>query len=122
MAKGACRSLLWPGRSAGAKLVPSGVAEMMHQDLDARSLALHKLVAHKLRRDPSLLTIAKANIARWEQRGDPGERTYLDDWKRVLDAGIETALTLATEVSERAAALRQSSPFAGILSPSERST
>lgn len=93
---------------------------MTHQEIDARSLALHRVVAQKLRRDPTFLRIAKANLARWRTGATPNDLQYLTEWERLLEAGLDAALAVATEDSERASALRQSSPFAGILTPSER--
>jgi hypothetical protein len=95
---------------------------MTHQELDARSLALHRLVAQKIQRDPTLLRIAKTNLARWRTRATPNDLHYLREWERLLEVGLDAALAVATEDSERASALRQSSPFAGILTPSERIT
>jgi hypothetical protein len=94
---------------------------MTHQEIDARSLALHRLVAEKIRRDPTLLRIAQANVARWRARATPNDVQYLTEWERLIEAGVDAALAVATEHSEKASALRQSSPFAGILSTSERS-
>lgn len=91
-----------------------------HQELDARSLALHGLVADKIRRDPALLDRVRANLTRWRGLATPNERPYLDEWARLVDAGLEPCLAVATEDSERAATLRQSSPFTGILTPRER--
>ncbi len=93
---------------------------MTHQEIDARSLALHRLVAEKIRRDPTLLRIAKANVARWRARATPNDLHYLTEWERLIDAGVDAAVAVATEDSEGASALRQSSPFAGILTTSER--
>jgi hypothetical protein len=93
---------------------------MTHQEFEARSLALHRLVAEKIRRDPSLLRIARENLARWRGRATPNDLEYLGEWERLLDAGLDAALAAATEESERAKTLRQASPFAGILTPRER--
>ncbi len=93
---------------------------MTHQEIDARSLALHRLVAEKIRRDPTLLGIATANVARWQTTATPDDRYYVDEWDRLLQGGVDAALAVATEDSERAAALRQSSPFADILTTRER--
>jgi len=89
-----------------------------HQETDARSLAMHRLVAEKIRRDPALLEIAKAKLIR-SRRATPNDY-YFDEWARLLDAGLDAALAVATEDSEKATALRQSSPFAGVLTPEER--
>jgi hypothetical protein len=91
-----------------------------HQELDARSLAMHRLVAEKLRRDPSLLEKAKATLARWRAGGDNSTRPYDEEWERALAEGLDATLRLALGTSEHATALRQCSPFAGILTPDER--
>jgi hypothetical protein len=90
-----------------------------HQEIDARSLALHRLVAEKIRREPSLFEIPKANITRFHA-ADRDDR-YLTEWARLFDVGMDAALSAATEDSERAATLRQSSPFGGVLTSKERS-
>ena len=92
-----------------------------HQEIDERSLALHRLVAEKVRRDPALLDKAKENLVRWRLTGCENSRPYLDEWERLVNLGIDACLAVATEDSERATALRQSSPFAGILTNDERS-
>lgn len=93
---------------------------MTHQEIDARSLALHRLVAEKVRRDPTLLHIAMDNLARWRSKATSNDLEYLAEWERLLHAGLDPALAAATDDSERASTLRQASPFAGILTPSER--
>lgn len=93
---------------------------MTHQEIDARSLALHRVVAAKLRRDPALLQVARDNLARWRSRATPSDLEYFREWEGILAAGLDAALAAATEDSEWASALRQSSPFAGVLSPRER--
>lgn len=91
-----------------------------HQNLDKRSLALHCLVAEKIRRDPSLFEKPKEVIKRWSLIVSPHSQPYLREWEKLLDQGMDACLAVATEDSERAAALRQSSPFVGILSNAER--
>lgn len=93
-----------------------------HRDIDARSLAMHQLVAEKIRRDPALLERAKKTLARWRGMVCPASQPYLVEWERLLERGIEPCLAVATENSQRAAALRQSSPFAGLLTNQERFT
>lgn len=92
-----------------------------HQEIDARSLELHRVVAAKVRRDPALLDRVRRTLERWR---DPGDRSrsepYLAEWDRLLALGLEPVLAAAVEESERAAALRQCSPFAGVLTAAER--
>jgi hypothetical protein len=91
-----------------------------HQDIDARSLALHRLVAEKLRRDPDLFNAAGATLARWRRTVSAHSQPYLEEWERLMGQGLEACLAVAVEDSQRATALRQSSPFAGVLSNAER--
>jgi hypothetical protein len=90
-----------------------------HRRIDERSLALHRAIADKLRSQPALLHIARENLHRWY--GQSGRsRPYLDEWYRILACPLEDVLALIGQESERMTALRQSSPFAGILEPAER--
>ena len=91
-----------------------------HQELDQRSLAMHRLVADKVLADAQLLDQAKAILHRWHLAASPRTVGYLDVWQGLLDSGVDACLAVATEDSERAAALRQSSPLACLLSNQER--
>jgi hypothetical protein len=90
-----------------------------HVRFDARSLALHRRVAEKLEAEPELLAIARENLRRWQATESPPSSIWTE-WQRILDAPLDAVLRLLTERSERAAQLRQSSPFPGILSDIER--
>ncbi|MFM1978835.1 MAG: hypothetical protein RLZ68_100 [Pseudomonadota bacterium] len=91
-----------------------------HQEIDQRSLALHKLVADKVRADGRLLGQARDTLTRWYGVASPRSFTYLDEWQRLFDLGTEACLTAATEDTERAAALRQCSPLSCLLTNQER--
>lgn len=91
-----------------------------HQDIDRRSLAMHCLVVEKIRREPALFDRAKGTLARWRQTVCASSQPYLIEWERLFDQGMESCLAVAVEDSQRATDLRQSSPFAGILSNQER--
>ena len=91
-----------------------------HPELDQRSLELHQLVAEKIRAEPIRFDRARATLARFRRIVDIRSQPYMIEWERVFEQGIEAALALATEDSERATALRQSSPFAGVLTDEER--
>jgi hypothetical protein len=90
-----------------------------HDRLDARSLALHELVARKIEASPALLDKARANLRRWRQASDSPSLAFVE-WERILSSPLEKVLTLLVERSERATRLRQSSPFCGILTEAER--
>ena len=92
----------------------------MHQDIDTRSLALHQLVAEKIRHQPHFLGHVEATLARWRTMVCPASQPYLEEWQQLLAQGIESCLAVAVEDSPRAAALRQCSPFTGVLTHAER--
>ena len=89
-----------------------------HQWIDERSLAFHEAVAAKVESQPDLMQIARANVDRWlRQRPLPA----LLEWQDLLGReSSEVILTILRSRTETAARLRQSSPFAGILTSAER--
>ncbi|HEY8033138.1 MAG TPA: hypothetical protein VIF02_12355 [Methylocella sp.] len=90
-----------------------------HSRVDERSLALHALVAQKVQAAPALLDRARENICRWQQaNGSPS--LALAEWERILNSPVDQVTAFLVERSERATRLRQSSPFAGILTEAER--
>ncbi len=93
--------------------------EQGHARIDARSLAMHRAIALKLRASPDLLAIARDNLRRWSESSGRSQ-PYLDAWAEVLARPIEEVLVLIGEDSESMRAMRQASPFAGVLSPKER--
>ena len=89
-----------------------------HEWIDERSLALHEAVAARLEERPELVAVARENLRRW-MAGNPS--AALREWQQVLDKrSISELLTLLRSRSERAARLRQSSPFAGVLDAAQR--
>jgi hypothetical protein len=89
-----------------------------HTWIDRRSRALHEAVAARIEARPELLDVARANVARWISRA---HAPALAEWQRLLDElPLQDLLALLRSDDETAVRLRQSSPFAGILSPDER--
>jgi hypothetical protein len=89
-----------------------------HEWIDARSLALHEAVAVRLEARPQLLEVARANLKRWLAARPVAA---LREWQRLLDSmPLPQLVQLLRSPEEEAVRLRQSSPFAGILSPAER--
>ena len=100
---------------------PDSAVYSDHAILEARSLALHCLIARKISRDPGLLDIARRNLAAWKRAHRPGERPrFLAEWEWWLRRPWPEIAAFITGTSETAARLRQSSPFAGVLDPEER--
>ncbi len=90
-----------------------------HRLAEARSLAMHALIARKLARDPSVLDKPRQNLERWSERWKQPPR-WVHEWRQILERPWQEIAALITEPSERAARLRQSSPFAGVLTAEER--
>lgn len=99
---------------------PWEVALPTHREIDQRTLAMHGLVVAKIRRDPALFGRVLATLARWRGTVAEASQPYLMAWEALAADGMEPCLRMALEDSERAAALRQASPFAGLLSNEER--
>ncbi len=92
-----------------------------HRIGEERSLAYHRAVAAKLASDPSTLARARAKVARWLADGSVHPE-YANAWRALLDGSLAELVAEMTSTSERARALRQSTPFAGALAPKERWT
>lgn len=92
-----------------------------HDWIDARDRALHAAVASHLRRDPTLLRIAVANLDRFEPTAAPGARWAYAEWRRLMrELALDDLLAFLVSEDERATELRQSTPFFGILPAAER--
>jgi hypothetical protein len=89
-----------------------------HDWIDRRSLALHAAVATKLEEDATVIEMARRNLERWSrQHRSPA----IAEWARLLDeAPVSEIVRLLRSTDEDAIRLRQSSPFAGVLSADER--
>jgi len=90
-----------------------------HARIDRRNLEMHQAIACKLRSHPELLEIARENLARWSAR-DSRSQPYWDAWREIFTRPVTEVLELIVENSERMTAMRQASPFAGVLDESER--
>lgn len=91
-----------------------------HQELDQRSLALHQLIAKKIRRDAALFDKAQAVLDRWRKTASPRGQGYLEAWQSLMDQGVDACLTGATQNSQWGDAMRQASPLACLLTNQER--
>jgi len=91
-----------------------------HRLIDERSLAFSRLIADKLRANPAGIQHARDNLERWLRECSERSRPALFEWRQLLDGPVEDLLSFLTSREERAVRLRQSSPFAGILTSEER--
>ena len=107
----------------------SRVMHAMHVDLAAvptmtfeerRSLALSSAVADQLRRNPErVIAKARENLKEMRLIGQH-EQPWVDVWESLLELGPGPVCSLLTSVDQFARDLRQSSPFAGVLTDDER--
>lgn len=107
------------GGAAGVRGDRRSDADRDHAAASDRSLAYHRAVADRLTRGH--VADACYRVRKWRAGGklDP---TYADEWEQVLQGSLAQIRAILTDPSSAAADLRQSSPFAGILSESERRT
>ena len=91
-----------------------------HRLLDARSLAMHCLIAKKITENPILIEKAKNNLVRWSERYEDQVPLYIREWTAYLDRPWQEVADFITSMTEDATRLRSSSPFAGILADDER--
>lgn len=90
-----------------------------HQRLDARSLAMHRLIARRIQLRPDqYLSKVQARLQRWNALHP--DRPCIREWLGWLERPLPELLNFLVDESETATRLRQSSPFCGILSPQER--
>jgi hypothetical protein len=99
-----------------ALIEPALTREQMQQ------LWLHRAVAGKVVQDPApLLAAATINLRRLRRMHPDGAAwEWLDRWEAVIDDGVESVLDALTSSAEYAVELRVNSPFAGILTETER--
>lgn len=95
-------------------------ADSDHQILDARSLAMHCKIARKIDANRALLEVPKRNLKRWRKIKSGPLPAYLDEWQQILDKTWPEVAAFITSFSDEAVRLRQSSPFAGVLTSKER--
>ena len=91
----------------------------LHDLAEERSIALHAAVAERLRAEPSLLDPVRARVLKWLQDGSVHAR-YARDWAAILARPLAEILPFLTDPGEHARALRQVTPFTGILDQQER--
>ncbi|MBI4192293.1 MAG: hypothetical protein HY525_17360 [Betaproteobacteria bacterium] len=93
---------------------------LKHRIIEARSLAMHCLTAQKIERNLALLDQVRRTLATWRSRYGEDTPRALDEWEAILRRPWPEIAAFITDQGARAARLRQSTPFAGVLSPRER--
>jgi hypothetical protein len=90
-----------------------------HRLAEARSLALHREVARRIREHPELLEGVRTRVEAWLEDGSVAH-SYARAWMEILARDLEQILESIIDPSERGRDLRQCTPFAGILDPRTR--
>ena len=87
---------------------------------ERRSLAVSAAVAGKLRAEPeAVIAKARSNIETMRSIG-ANEQRWVDVWEALLGLGANQVGAILTSTDPVARDLRQSSPFAGVLTEVER--
>ena len=90
-----------------------------HQLHETRSLQMHRLVEERYRENPAdVIRFGLENLKRWEQRGVECDDFQI--WKEILRMVPQRLPEILSGSSEEAVRLRQSSPFAGLITEASR--
>lgn len=98
-------------------LISSTSTDEGHDRASQRSLAYHRALARSL--DRRMADDALRQLWKWRLQGAIDPR-YADRWEQILRRPLAEVRQAIAEDSEAARDLRQSSPFAGMLSEAER--
>jgi hypothetical protein len=90
----------------------------LHELSTERSLAFHREIARRLLGDAGIVERALRRVRAWQMEGP--QRPHVRQWAEILEGTPESIAAFLVDLSESAQELRQSSPFAGVLSPAER--
>ncbi|MGI8602072.1 MAG: hypothetical protein ACR2OZ_03635 [Verrucomicrobiales bacterium] len=94
---------------------------MKHVVHDEVSLEMGRRVAARIQKHPAVLQIARDNLVRWlRQNADaPGLVRCYREWLEILERPLSDTCQILCADNEEGRRLRQNSPFAGVLPPSE---
>ena len=94
---------------------------MSHEVLDAASLEMASRIADGLPEHPEWIDFARANLERWSRlnAGVPSLLRCYSEWQKLLERGVSEVRAILTAETDEGQRLRQSTPFAGVLSPRE---
>ena len=87
--------------------------------MQMRSLRMHRIVAERYRETPAdVIRFGLENLKRWQQRGVDCDDFRI--WEGILRSSPQSLPEILCGSSEEAIRLRQSSPFAGLISETSR--
>ena len=85
-----------------AARVPVSPGALKHRIIEARSLAMHCLIAQKIAANPALLEIPRRNIAAWRSRYAGDAPPALDEWHEILKRPCQDVASILTDPGESA--------------------
>jgi excisionase family DNA binding protein len=88
-----------------------------HRTAELQALAYHRLIAERL--DDEIVDEARMRLRRWRRESRIHPR-WSDEWERVLALPLPEIKKAISADTKRARELRQTSPFAGMLTEQER--
>jgi hypothetical protein len=91
----------------------------LHRLAEERSLALHRAIAELLPARPSILDDARRRVAGWLETGEIHPH-YARAWWEILGGSVESVTAVLLDESEQGRALRQATPFSGVIDPRTR--
>lgn len=91
-----------------------------HPHIDRRMLAMARLVAEKIDRNPQLLQVATDNLERWARTNRNGLSVGKAEWKALIERHSWPELSaILVQDNDEGQRLRSSSPFTGIITEAE---
>jgi hypothetical protein len=91
----------------------------LHRLNEERSIEYHRFIAERLLREPEILDMARRRVAEWLAARKTAP-FYARKWAEILAADADSVAAFLVDRGELATELRQSTPFAGAISPQER--
>ena len=92
-----------------------------HERIDRQVAEMHRVIAARIRAgDASIVSRAKANLERWRERFGGSLPAAYEEWVTLLDGDVAAVLDVLESTNQESVRRRISSPFTGILSPTER--
>lgn len=93
--------------------------KQQHQLHEMRSLQMHRIVEERYQENPSeVIQFGLGNLKRWQQRGVDCEDFGI--WEEILRLSPQRLPGILLGANEEAVRLRQSSPFAGLVTEESR--
>ena len=89
---------------------------------ERRSLWLHRVIAARIQAEPErAMALARENLVAMGAADESGRsEPWRRAWESLLDGPLDTLLALLCSTSTYASQLRQTAPYAGLLTPRER--